>query len=100
MKYELIGLLGTVFVLLSFIQNDEKKIRKINILGAILFVCYGLITKTYSTAFLNLCLCIIHIIKLGVFDKPIIKDRRTPSYDFDIDKLNELIEEEKDGKIY
>ena len=89
-------MLGTIFVLLSFIQNDEKKIRKINILGAILFVCYGLITKTYSTAFLNLCLCIIHIIKLGVFDKPIIKDRRTPSYDFDIDKLNELIEEKKD----
>ena len=90
MKYELIGLLGTVFVLLSFIQNDEKKIRKINILGAVLFVCYGLITKTYSTAFLNLCLCIIHIIKLGVFDKPIIKDRRTPLYNFDVDKLKDI----------
>lgn len=90
MKYELIGLLGTVFVLLSFIQNDEKKIRKINIIGAVLFVCYGLITKTYSTAFLNLCLCIIHIIKLGVFDNPILKDRRTPLYDFDIDKLKDI----------
>ena len=90
MKYELIGLLGTVFVLLSFIQNDEKKIRKINILGAVLFVCYGLITKTYSTAFLNLCLCIIHIIKLGVFDKPIIKDRRTLLYDFEVDKLKDI----------
>ena len=90
MKYELIGLLGTIFVLLSFIQNDEKKIRKINILGAVLFICYGLITKTYSTAFLNLCLCIIHIIKLGVFDKPIIKDRRTPLYDFDVDKLKDI----------
>ena len=90
MKYELIGLLGTIFVLLSFIQNDEKKIRKINILGAILFVCYGLITKTYSTAFLNLCLCIIHIIKLGVFDNLIIKDRRTPLYDFDVDKSKDI----------
>lgn len=90
MKYELLGMLGTVFVLLSFIQNDEKKIRKINILGAVLFVCYGLITKTYSTAFLNLCLCIIHIIKLGVFDNPIIKDRRTPLYDFDIYKLKDI----------
>ena len=90
MKYEFIGLLGTIFVLLSFIQNDEKKIRKINILGAVLFVCYGLITKTYSTAFLNLCLCIIHIIKLGVFDNPIIKDRRTPLYDFDVDKLKDI----------
>lgn len=94
MKYELIGLLGTIFVLLSFIQNDEKKIRKINILGAVLFVCYGLITKTYSTAFLNLCLCIIHIIKLGVFDKPIIKDRRTPLYDFDLERIDDYLEEE------
>lgn len=94
MKYELIGLLGTIFVLLSFIQNDEKKIRKINIIGAVLFVCYGLITKTYSTAFLNLCLCIIHIIKLGVFDKPIIKDRRTPLYDFDLERIDDYLEEE------
>lgn len=99
MKYELIGLLGTIFVLLSFIQNDEKKIRKINILGAVLFVCYGLITKTYSTAFLNFCLCIIHIIKLGVFDNPIIKDRRTPLYDFDVERVDDYLEE-KDGKIY
>ncbi len=99
MKYEFIGLLGTVFVLLSFIQNDEKKIRKINILGAVLFVCYGLITKTYSTAFLNLCLCIIHIIKLGIFYNPIIKDRRTPLYDFDIERIDDYLEE-KDGEIY
>lgn len=68
----------------------RKKIRKINIIGAALFVYYGLMTKTYSTAFLNLCLCIIHIIKLGVFDKPIIKDRRTPLYDFDVDRLKEI----------
>lgn len=99
MKYELIGLLGTIFVLLSFIQNDENKIRKINIIGAVLFVCYGLITKTYSTAFLNLCLCIIHIIKLGVFDKPIIKDRRTPLYDFDIGSIDDYLEG-KDEEIY
>lgn len=99
MKYEFIGLLGTVFVLLSFIQNDEKKIRKINILGAVLFVCYGLITKTYSTAFLNLCLCIIHIIKLGIFDNPIIKDRWTPLYDFDIERIDDYLEE-KDEEIY
>ena len=90
MKYELLRLLGTIFVLFSFIQNDEKRIRKINIIGAILSFCYGLLTKTYSTAFLNLCLCIIHIVKLGVFAKPIIKDRRTPLYDFDIDKLKEI----------
>lgn len=99
MKYELIGLLGTIFVLLSFIQNDEKNIRKINILGAVLFVCYGLLTKTYSTAFLNLCLCIIHIIKLGVFDKPIIKDRRTPLYDFDVEKVDDYLEK-KNEEIY
>lgn len=67
MKYEIIGILGTIFVLVSFLQKNEVKIRQINILGAGLFAVYGFITKTYSTAILNLVLIIIHLKKLKIF---------------------------------
>ena len=67
MKYEIIGILGTIFVLVSFLQKNEVKIRQINILGAGLFAVYGFITKTYSTTILNLVLIIIHLKKLKIF---------------------------------
>lgn len=69
MKYELIGMLGTIFVLVSFLQKNEEKIRQINIIGASLFIIYGIITKTYSTAILNTALFFIHLIKLNVISK-------------------------------
>lgn len=69
MKYELIGMLGTIFVLVSFLQKNEEKIRQINIIGASLFIIYGTITKTYSTAILNTALLFIHLIKLNVISK-------------------------------
>ena len=68
MKYELIGMLGTIFVLVSFLQKNEEKIRRINIIGAIFFIIYGLTTKTYSTAILNAALVFIHLTKLKRFE--------------------------------
>ena len=62
--YEIIGLLGTLFVLLSFLMKDLKKVRIINIIGAILFVIYGILINAYSTWILNGVLIIIHIIFL------------------------------------
>lgn len=58
---EIIGILGSVFVLLSFIVNDIKKIRIINIIGAVLFVVYGIYINAFSTWFLNGALILIHI---------------------------------------
>ena len=62
--YEIIGLLGTLFVLLSFLMKDLKKVRIINIIGAVLFVVYGFLINAYSTWILNGVLIIIHIIFL------------------------------------
>ena len=62
--YEIIGLLGTLFVLLSFLMKDLKKVRIINIIGAVLFVVYGVLINAYSTWILNGVLIIIHIIFL------------------------------------
>ena len=62
--FEIIGIAGTLFVLLSFLMKDLKKVRIINIIGAILFVIYGILINAYSTWILNGVLIIIHIIFL------------------------------------
>jgi hypothetical protein len=64
MNYEIIGLLGTLFVLISFLMKEVKLIRIINIIGAVLFVVYGLLIGALSTWLLNAILVIIHIIYL------------------------------------
>lgn len=57
---EIIGLVATVFVLISFLEKEPCKIRKINIIGAGLFAIYGLRIEAFSTWVLNLVLMIIH----------------------------------------
>ena len=59
--FEIVGYLGSAFVLLSFLLKDIKKIRLINIVGAAFFVFYGIYTETWATAFMNLALIIVHI---------------------------------------
>lgn len=66
---EAIGLLATLFVLTSFTANSEKKIRQINIGGAILFVIYGLLIAAPSVYILNGALFFIHIYKLKKLSK-------------------------------
>lgn len=62
--FEAIGIAGTLFVLLSFLMKDIKKVRIINIVGAVLFVIYGLLIGALSTWLLNGILVIIHIVYL------------------------------------
>jgi len=62
--HEIIGIIATLFVLLSFIFNNETRIRQINIVGAVLFVVYGIIISALSVYILNGALIIIHIYKL------------------------------------
>lgn len=61
MKYEFIGITATIFVLLSFLVNDIKKVRIINIVGAALFVIYGVLIGAFSTYLLNGLLIAIHL---------------------------------------
>lgn len=58
--YEIIGILASLFVLMSFIFHGEAKIRKINIVGATLFVIYGLLIGAVSVWLLNGILTVIH----------------------------------------
>ena len=62
--HEILGIIATLFVLLSFLFTNEKRIRQINIIGAVLFVVYGIILGAHSVYLLNGALIVIHIYKL------------------------------------
>ena len=64
MSYELIGTLASVIVLISFIAKGENKIRIINIIGALMFVVYGLLINAFSIWFLHGMLILIHLYKI------------------------------------
>lgn len=61
---ELIGLLATLFVLISFLQKSEVGIRKFNIVGASLFIIYGILISSISVWLLNAILLGVHIKRL------------------------------------
>ena len=58
---ELIGILAGVFVLFSFILTGERKIRMVNIFGAVLFVVYGVLIDALSIWLLNGSLIFVHL---------------------------------------
>ena len=61
---EFIGIFGTLFIILAFIMNGEFKIRIFDLIGAILFVIYGITINSFSTILLNGILIIIQLYKL------------------------------------
>lgn len=67
--FEAIGIAGTLFVLASFLMKDYRKTRLINIVGAALFVIYGIVIGALSTWLLNGILILIHIYFLTKGDK-------------------------------
>jgi hypothetical protein len=73
MIYEIIGLSATLFVLLSFLMKKIESVRIINIIGATLFVIYGLLIHSLSTWLLNGVLIIVHIIYLIKHKKSCMK---------------------------
>lgn len=64
MNKEIIGTIASLFVLCAFSMKGEKNIRRIDMIGAILFVIYGISINAFSVYFLNSILLVIHIYKL------------------------------------
>ena len=62
--YEIIGLVGTAIILMSFLAGGEKKIRQINMVGALVSVLYGVLIGAMSVWLLNAALVVIHFRKL------------------------------------
>lgn len=68
MFYEAIGLVATLLVLASFLINDMRLVRTINMAGAAFFVAYGLLIGAFSTWLVNAILVFVHcyyLVKMG-----------------------------------
>ena len=71
--YELIGYVGMIFVLVSFIMKGMFWLRFFNMIGGAVCCVYGFLTNTYATAVLNLLLVIINLVYLVIY---LVKKRR------------------------
>ena len=64
MNYEVIGIAGTVAILIAFLCDKEEQIRIVDAIGAALFVVYGVCINSPSNVILNVALIIIQLAKL------------------------------------
>jgi hypothetical protein len=69
---ELIGWIGNVFVVISFLNNDTLKLRSYNLVGASLWLVYGIVAGSFSIIFLNVVVISIQIVKIT----QIIRERK------------------------
>ncbi|PKM70118.1 MAG: hypothetical protein CVU94_00690 [Firmicutes bacterium HGW-Firmicutes-19] len=58
---EYIGLAGTVTVLIAFTRKGELQIRLVSLIGAILFLIYGILLSATSVILLNWILIGVHV---------------------------------------
>lgn len=63
MNYEILGIIASLFVLISFLIKGEAKIRLVNAIGCIIFVIYGLCIDALSIWLLNGITLIINVYK-------------------------------------
>lgn len=61
---EIIGLVASCFILLSFLLKGEKKIRLVNSIGCIAFIIYGILIDALSVWLLNAVTLIVQIVKV------------------------------------
>lgn len=64
MLREIIGLIAGIFILISFLCKSEKSIRKVSIIGEILYIVYGISISSINILLLNLILIIIQIVRI------------------------------------
>lgn len=61
MSYEWVGIIGSIMIIIAFTRKNEKAIRILDGVGAVLFIIYGYLTKTWATMFLNTVLVLVHV---------------------------------------
>ena len=68
---EIVGWSATAFVIFSFLINNMLWLRTVNLVGAFLWLLYGIIDVSYSIIFLNVVIVSIQILKIiGLLKKP------------------------------
>ena len=61
---EIVGWSATAFVIFSFLTNNMLWLRTVNLVGAFLWLLYGIIDVSYSIIFLNVVIVSIQIFKI------------------------------------
>lgn len=62
--YEIIGIVATLFIIASFLTKDLIKVRIVNLVGSVIFIVYGVLIHSWSTAILNVVMIIVHLVYL------------------------------------
>ena len=62
--YEIIGIVATLFIIASFLTKDLIKVRIVNLVGSVIFIVYGVLIHSWSTAILNAVMIIVHLVYL------------------------------------
>lgn len=57
---DIIGYIGTALILLSFTVEDMRKLRIVNSIGSIVWICYGIGIGANPTILVNVCVLVIH----------------------------------------
>ncbi len=61
---EVVGWIATFVVIGSFLINDILKLRSVNLVGATLWLIYGIIAGSFSIMFLNIVVMCIQVFKI------------------------------------
>ena len=61
---EIVGWVATFVVIGSFLINDMLKLRSVNLVGATLWLVYGVVAGSFSIMFLNIVVMSIQIFKI------------------------------------
>ena len=61
---EIVGWVATFVVIGSFLINDMLKLRSVNLVGATLWLVYGVIAGLFSIMFLNIVVMCIQVFKI------------------------------------
>lgn len=64
MIIEAIGILATIFIVIAFMLDGELKIRVVDLIGASLFILYGMLVKSFSVVLLNFILVGVQTYKI------------------------------------
>lgn len=60
---EIVGIAGTLVILIGFLSSKGKVIRGFDMAGSLLFVLYGVMIGSLSTILLNSVLILVHTYK-------------------------------------
>lgn len=66
---EVIGIIASMLVTVSFFMNGEKRIRLANLIGSVVFLAYGLMLGSISVIFINLVSIVVNAIKIYKINK-------------------------------